>query len=223
MYDIYINDFGGFFMNSTQIPLGPLHTNAYVLWNDDREAIIVDPGGDGQRLIKWLESERLKPLAILLTHAHFDNIGAVDDVREKYGCPVYMHEKESDWLLDPHKNGSARYGVPIKAKTRAEELIETERKLDIGPFSFDVFETPGHSPGSLSYYMKDAGIVFSGDVLFAQGIGRTDLLGGSQEQLFKSIHEKLLELPEETIIACGHGETTTVGRVVDENPYLSGF
>ncbi len=210
-------------MNWTQIPLGPLQTNAYVIWNENKDAIIVDPGGDGKAFIEWLKKEKLQPLAILLTHAHYDHIGAVDDVRSTFKCPVYIHKLEQEWLLDPQKNGSARFGTAIFTETPADEIISGEGKLTIGSFSFQLLETPGHSPGSLSYYLENGGIVFSGDVLFAQGIGRTDLLGGSQEQLFKSIHEKLLELPDETIVACGHGNPTTIERVMDENPYLSGF
>lgn len=210
-------------MNWTQIPLGPLQTNAYIIWNDKKEAIIVDPGSHGRQFVDWLKKEQLQPLAILLTHAHYDHIGAVEHVRNEFSCPVYIHEQEQDWLLDPEKNGSAKYGAQIKTSKPADEIIRGEGPLTISTFTFEMLETPGHSPGSVSYYLKDHSIVFSGDVLFAQGIGRTDLLGGSQEQLMKSIHEKLLELPEETIIACGHGNTTTVGRVTEENPYLSGF
>lgn len=211
-------------MKWTQLPLGPLQTNAYILENSDKEAIIFDPGGNGLELVSWLQDRSLKPLAILLTHAHFDHIGAVDEVRDAFSCPVYIHEKEQYWLTDPVQNGSQRFlgneGIIVK---KADKIIKNEYTLTIGPFRFEMFETPGHSPGSISYYCKEENIVFSGDVLFEQSIGRTDLAGGNEQQLLSSIHRKLLELPEETIVACGHGRPTTIGKEMDSNPFLSGF
>ncbi|NEU29627.1 MBL fold metallo-hydrolase [bacterium LRH843] len=209
-------------MNWTQIPLGPLQTNAYVIWNKKKEAIIVDPGGNAKEFTTWLQQNELNPLAIILTHAHFDHIGAVHDVRNTFHAPVYIHEKEQDWLIDPMKNRSAIYGEAITTN-QADHIISKDGLLSIGPFSFYVYETPGHSPGSVSYFLEEEAIVFSGDVLFSGGVGRTDLPGGNQQQLLESIHQKLLELPENTIVACGHGQTTTIGQEMDGNPYLSGF
>ncbi|WP_227938525.1 MBL fold metallo-hydrolase [Alkalihalobacillus deserti] len=211
-------------MKWTQLPLGPLQTNAYVVQNDARDAIVIDPGSEGPALVQWLTEQNLKPTAILLTHAHFDHIGAVDDVRNEFKCPVYIHKNEQDWLSDGEKNGSKRFlnANAITAKP-AEHIIENETSLVIGSFQLEVFETPGHSPGSVSFYLKEHSIVFSGDALFAQSIGRTDLPGGNHQQLIESIHQKLLELPEDTIVACGHGSTTTIASEMDSNPFLSGF
>ncbi len=212
-------------MKWEQIPLGPLQTNAYVLYSEDsKEAVIFDPGGEGEKLNNWLRSEGLQPLAILLTHAHFDHIGAVDEVREKWEIPVYIHKKEGSWLTDPKKNGSALFmgGKAIKASD-ADYLIKEEGQLEIGPFMFEVLETPGHSPGSVSYYYQKLGIVFSGDALFAGGIGRTDLPGGSYDTLMKSINSKLMELPENTVVASGHGPLTRIGIEMDSNPFLTGI
>lgn len=207
-----------------QIPLGPLQTNAYILCNKKNEAIIFDPGGDGPDLNYWLEQEKITPVAILLTHAHFDHIGAVDDIRTKWQIDVYIHEKEKNWLGDPTLNGSIRFlgenGLKIK---EADHLIQTEGSLTIDSFTFEVFETPGHSPGSVSFYCSQVGVVFSGDALFAGSIGRTDLHEGNHQQLLESIKTKLLELPEDTIVASGHGPTTTIGHEMDTNPFLSGF
>ncbi|WP_017726970.1 MBL fold metallo-hydrolase [Halalkalibacterium ligniniphilum] len=207
-----------------QIPLGPLQTNAYVLMNEQKEAVIFDPGGNGTEFIEWLKSQSITPLAILLTHAHFDHIGAVDDVRHEFNIPVYLHKEEADWLTDGSKNRSAFFlsdgEIVVKP---ADHIITEEDSLQIGSFTFSVLETPGHSPGSVSFYYEKEGIVFSGDALFASSIGRTDLPGGDHQQLLQSIHDKLLELPEETIVACGHGPTTTIGQEMDSNPFLSGF
>jgi hydroxyacylglutathione hydrolase len=208
----------------TRLPLGPLQTNAYILENQSSECIIFDPGSEGEKLNNFLKDRGLKPLAILLTHAHFDHIGAVDDVRNEWNIPVYIHEKEKDWLVDPAQNGSQFFMLNhvIKVK-QADHLIKNEGELQIGTFTFSVLETPGHSPGSISYYCKDSGAVFSGDVLFAGSIGRTDLPGGNYEQLMQSIHEKILTLPEETIVLSGHGPETTIEAEMDSNPFLNGF
>jgi hydroxyacylglutathione hydrolase len=209
-------------MEWKQIPLGPLQTNAYVLYNENKEAVIFDPGEEGVKLNQLLKSEGLTPIAILLTHAHFDHIGAVDEVRDRWGIPVYIHKKEKDWLMDPKKNGSAKYADIKAVKVRkADFLIKEEGKLEIGPFCFEVFETPGHSPGSISFYFSRLGIVFSGDALFAGGIGRTDLLGGSYEVLIESINSKLMQLPEKTIVGSGHGPLTTIRMEMDSNPFLN--
>lgn len=207
-----------------QFPLGPLQTNAYIIENENKECIIIDPGSEGKRLVKNLEQKELTPLAILLTHAHFDHIGAVDDVRDKWKCPVYIHINEQEWLSTPSLNGSKYFGLKEEITVKAaDHLIEEEGQLAVGPFCFEVFETPGHSPGSVSYYLKEQSIVFSGDALFARSIGRTDLPGGSHKQLIQSIHEKLLVLPEETVVAPGHGPITTISNEMNENPFLNGF
>lgn len=211
-------------MEWKQIPLGPLQTNAYVLFDENKDAVIFDPGGEGLKLNTWLEAEGLRPKAILLTHAHFDHIGAVDDVRDFWEIPVYIHNLEKDWLTDPTKNGSGLFlgenAVRIKD---ADYLIKEEGSLEIGPFRFEVFETPGHSPGSVSFWLQELNVLFSGDVLFAGGIGRTDLPGGSYEVLMDSINNKLMELPEETVVASGHGPTTTIANEMNSNPFLTGL
>ncbi|AIC95054.1 MULTISPECIES: MBL fold metallo-hydrolase [Shouchella] len=207
-----------------QIPLGPIQTNAYVLYNDDKEAVIFDPGGDAEALITWLKREQLTPLAILLTHAHFDHIGAVDAVRDTFSIPVYLHTKERHWLEDPALNGSSRLtGRPITTAKPADHLLTNEKSLTIGTFTFSVFHTPGHSPGSVSYYYQKEAVLFSGDVLFQQSIGRTDLRGGDHTLLLASIHNKILPLPERTIVASGHGPLTTIGQEMDHNPFLTGY
>ncbi|MFB4164572.1 MBL fold metallo-hydrolase [Alteribacillus sp. JSM 102045] len=211
-------------MNWKQIPLGPLQTNCYVLYDNEKDAVIFDPGGDAPILKKWLQENELKPLAILLTHAHFDHIGAVSEIRQLYNIEVYLHEKEKDWLTDPHKNGSALFmGDEFITSEQADHHINREGKLSIGSFSFEMFETPGHSPGSVSFYHSESETIFSGDVLFSGSIGRTDLPGGSHQELLNSIHDKLIDLPENTQVACGHGPTTTIGAEMDSNPFLNGF
>ncbi|OIU71015.1 MBL fold metallo-hydrolase [Rossellomorea aquimaris] len=210
-------------MKWKQIPLGPLQTNCYVLWNDENKCLIVDPGAEGEKLVSWLNENNLKPLAILLTHAHFDHIGAVDTIRGTYDIPVYIDEKESDWLADPGLNGSGLFGMGQIQAGPADRIITSENTLTIDDFTLRVFKTPGHSPGSLSYYVQSEGIVFAGDTLFMGSIGRSDLPGGSHQELLSSIHDHLLTLPEETEVLPGHGPATSVGNEMDGNPFLNGF
>lgn len=211
-------------MNWFPLPLGPLQTNCYILSEKDGSCLIIDPGEEPNKIIQYISSKRLNPKAILLTHAHFDHIGAVDPIREHYSIPVYIHKKEESWLSDPSLNGSQFFlhGEKIKAR-KADHVITTEKNMEIGGFSLEIFETPGHSPGSISFYFQQDGIVVSGDALFQSSIGRTDLRGGSHEVLLKSIHEKLLVLPENTLVLPGHGPATTIGQEMDSNPFLNGF
>lgn len=211
-------------MKCSQIPLGIMQTNCYIIENSAGACLIIDPGDEGKKLISLLTEKKLTPLAILLTHAHFDHIGAVDVVREFFQIPVYVHENEKEWLPNPSLNGSEQFRMacPITAKS-AEHLLTKEEKMTLADFEFIVFETPGHSPGSVSYFFEKEGMVICGDALFRGSIGRTDLLGGNHVQLLKSIHEKLLTLSEETIVMPGHGPSTTIIEEMDSNPYLNGF
>ncbi|WP_108670808.1 MBL fold metallo-hydrolase [Peribacillus acanthi] len=209
-------------MNWKQLPLGPLQTNCYILWNQKKECLIFDPGGDGDRLISFIKGNQLKPLAVLLTHAHFDHIGALDIIRSHYEIPAFIHKKEASWLGDPALNGSKFFGSAVSVRA-AEQIIKEEGLLNISDFELEVLETPGHSPGSISYYHKPSKAVFSGDALFSGSIGRTDLRGGNQSQLLESIHSKLLSLPEDTYVLSGHGPVTTISVEMDHNPFLNGF
>ncbi|MFT4412621.1 MBL fold metallo-hydrolase [Fredinandcohnia humi] len=211
-------------MKWQRVPLGPLQTNAYILSNEKKECVIFDPGGDGQRLVTILRSQNLTPIAILLTHAHFDHIGSVDDVLSHWDVPLYIHEKEKNWLSDPSLNGSTYFmpghGISVKA---SPTLLSKEGEFIVGSFTFDLFHTPGHSPGSVSFYNKEVEVVFSGDALFNGSIGRTDLPGGNHDQLLSSIHNKLLTLPEDTLVLSGHGPETTIEAEMDHNPFLNGY
>ncbi|MGE7665733.1 MBL fold metallo-hydrolase [Ureibacillus composti] len=213
-------------LNVKSFSLGPVQTNCYIVSNKQKECLIFDPGEESERIIKEVRKSNLNPLAIFLTHTHFDHIGAVDELRKTFNLPLFVHEKEVSWLSDPSKNGSAKYaelpnyivGLPEK-----EHIIRSEQIFEIKDFTFKAVFTPGHSPGSVSYIFENDGFAIVGDTLFEGSIGRTDLIGGSMEVLLKSIHEKLLILPEDTIIYPGHGDYTTPGVEMEMNPFLHGF
>ncbi|USY54465.1 MBL fold metallo-hydrolase [Bacillus sp. 1780r2a1] len=210
-------------MKYHRVPLGPIQTNCYLLVNNDKECLIVDPGGEGKKLNQLIHKQQYKPQAVVLTHAHFDHIGGVDDVASHFSIPIYVHKKEKSWLKDPEVNGSTFFGLGEVTVQSDVTLFAGEGSTTIGSFSFELYETPGHSPGSVSLYFKEAELVISGDALFEGSVGRTDLHDGNHEQLLKSIHTKLLVLPEETLVLSGHGAETTIGQEMDHNPFLNGF
>lgn len=213
-------------MNVRTYSLGPIQTNCYIVSNKKKECLIFDPGEEGVRLVKDIRSQGLKPLAVFLTHAHFDHIGAVDIIRETFNVPLYIHAKEVEWLSDPLKNGSGKYfELPnyVVREPLEEHIIRQEQTLSVGEFNIKAVFTPGHSPGSISYIFEQDGFAIVGDTLFERSIGRTDLIGGNMQELLQSIHKKLLVLPEDTIIYPGHGSYTTPAAEMENNPFLNGF
>ncbi|MCE0455008.1 MULTISPECIES: MBL fold metallo-hydrolase [Staphylococcus] len=207
-------------MKISSLTLGLVDTNAYFIENEE-SVILIDPAGEPDKIFKKLNQIN-KPLkAILLTHAHFDHIGALDDVVNKYEVPLYMNKEEFSFLKDSDKNGSAKfkqYGMPlITSNVKPNQLDEGESNIE--GFKFNVLHTPGHSPGSLTYVFEDFAVV--GDTLFNNGIGRTDLYRGDYETLVDSIKDKLFELEGDLPLFPGHGPYTTVD---DEqlNPFLDG-
>ncbi|MGZ0042888.1 MBL fold metallo-hydrolase [Paenibacillus ottowii] len=199
--------------------LGPLQTNAYLLQGDDpQRAVIIDPGMNPGPLLRAIESLTIE--AVLLTHAHFDHIGGVEEIRNAKGCPVYLHALEQDWLTSPKLNGSLMWpeaSPPISTEPAEYDLAEGQQLNLIG-HTFKVFHTPGHSPGSVSFLCgKD---LFSGDVLFRQGVGRTDLTGGRERDLYNSIQNKLFPLGDDVTVYPGHGPKTSIGYEKAHNPYI---
>lgn len=207
-------------MKISSLSLGLVETNVYFIENDT-SVILVDPANDSDLIIKKLNQINKKLVAVLLTHGHFDHIGALDDIIEKYDVPMFMHKSEFDFLTNVTKNGSEKfkqYGLPNVISNAKPQPLE-EGDANVEGFHFNVLHTPGHSPGSLTFVFNEFAVV--GDTLFKQGIGRTDLYKGDHETLVNSILDKLFELDDDLPLFPGHGPYTTVE---DEqmNPYLYG-
>lgn len=201
------------------MPLGALGTNCYIVHNEDK-ALIIDPGDEANKVVDFLDKKNLTPEAIILTHAHFDHIGAVDALRKRYSLSVYLHPDEEEWLTEPLYNGSGRLSRTPIVTSPPDKWME-EGSMTVGSFTFNVFHTPGHSPGSVTIVFEDDGIVISGDALFQLGIGRTDLYGGNTEQLIESIQSKIYTLDETYTVYPGHGNPTSIGFEITHNPYVS--
>lgn len=199
--------------------LGSVSTNCYLLKNKETaELLIVDPADHPEVISSKIKELQAKPVAILLTHGHYDHILAAEEIRKEYGIPVYACEKEAATLLDSSANLSGYGNRPCSL--RADILLADLQVFEVAGFSVQMLHTPGHTEGSCCYYLKDEGILFSGDTLFYGSVGRTDFPGGSTAQIVQSLHKLVDNLPEETEVYPGHDMSTTIGYEKRYNPFV---
>ena len=193
-------------MNVITMSVGMLGANCYLLCSDQNNCAVIDPGAEPQRIAEKIESEGLTPKMILLTHAHFDHIGGVSWLKDRYGIPVWLHKADWELALDPNKNLSSMLGSRQFVLQPDRALVGGEQ-VPLDELMIGVIETPGHTPGGVSLLVN--GTLFSGDTLFDGGYGRTDFWGGDWNALAASL-KKLLELPGEYRVLPGHGGQTTI-------------
>ena len=198
--------------------LGAIQTNCYLAMNKEtKELLIVDPADKADRIIRRIGELQAKPVAVLLTHGHFDHIGAADALREQYGIPVCALDEEQPVLEQTMLNLSAMQRKRLAVK--ADRFFRDKETVELAGFSIQVLHTPGHTAGGACYYIESERLLFSGDTLFCGSVGRSDFPTGSMSALHDSIHSKLFVLPDETLVLPGHGESSTIGYEKQYNPY----
>ena len=209
-------------MNVLALALGALGTNCYLVWSDtSREAALVDCSGDAGALLAAADDRGLQIRLVVVTHGHIDHIDALADLRSRLEVRVAVHALDAALLGDPMLSGAALFGFSQKAVTPDLLLQEGETvSLEGSGVSLKVLHTPGHTLGSICLLGEDT--LFSGDLLFAGGIGRTDLPGGNHDTLIRSITERLWPMGDDTVFIPGHGPESTFGRERRSNPYVSG-
>jgi len=199
--------------------VGPFEVNCYIIASENNSpAIIIDPGEGEDKIKQVLSKYKLKPAFIINTHGHIDHIGCDD----KFGVPVYIHHQDLRLLRDPRLNLSSLLASSFSVKSEIRTL-EDKENVELGQIQLEVMHVPGHTPGGIALLMKKPqnNILFTGDTLFYQGIGRTDFPGADEQLLIKSIKEKMFNLSDDTIIYPGHGPSSTIGEEKRKNPFLT--
>ena len=207
-----------------RFPFNDFQVNTYVVYDNTKECIIFDPGmyyeNERNEFIQFISENDLKPVLLVNTHAHIDHIIANDFVTKKYGIKLAAHEESQDFLKHAKEYGK-NFGIEIEDIKPIDIFINEKDTLNFGDSELQILYTPGHADGSLCFYTKEAEFVITGDVLFFQSIGRTDLPTGNYDLLQESIWEKLFVLPEKTTVYPGHGPETTIGYEKLHNPFVA--
>jgi len=211
-------------MNIHTFIFNPYQVNTYIVWDDTKNCLIIDAGNysdyENQKIVEFIDKNQLIPIGIVLTHAHIDHILGCRFLKDHFKINLITHPKAKSFIDNARAYGQM-LGLEIEEAFQPDKFIEENQSINFGNTNFKVFYTPGHVDGSICLYNKDNNVIFTGDVLFAGSIGRTDLPTGNFENLISNIKNKILTLPSETIVYPGHGETTTIKEEIENNPFLS--
>lgn len=202
------------------LPVGMLQCNCSVFGDEvSGEAVVIDPGDDTPAILAILAKHRLRAKAIVITHAHIDHVGGAAKLREATGAPVWMNGNDQQ-LLDMLEVQAQWLGMATPTRAEVDSEARDGAVVKAGETEFHILHTPGHSQGSISIWIPSENKLAAGDTLFRDSIGRTDLPGGDSRQIIRSIHDKLLTLPGDTVVIPGHGPSTTIDRERELNPFL---
>lgn len=202
------------------LPVGPLQCNCSVIGDPgSREAMVIDPGDDIDQILTLLRKHNLIVKQIVITHAHIDHVGGAMKLKQATGAPILLNQND-EALLKMLDVQAAWIGVPTPGKVDIDQSLSNGDKVTTGSLTAEVLHTPGHTEGSICLYFAPQKKLIAGDTLFAGSIGRTDLPGGSYKKIIDSLHERVLALPDDTVVVPGHGELTTIGQERYSNPFL---
>jgi hydroxyacylglutathione hydrolase len=202
------------------LPVGPLQCNCSVIGDEaSREAMVIDPGDDIERVLSLIQKHNLQVKQIVITHAHIDHVGGAMKLRAATGAPILLNQNDYA-LLKMLDVQAAWIGMPTPGKVDIDQSLGQSDTVKAGSLSAEVLHTPGHTEGSICLYFPIENKLIAGDTLFAGSIGRTDLPGGSYEKILHSLHESVLALPDKTVVVPGHGPLTTIGEERESNPFL---
>lgn len=207
-------------LNLQIIPVGPFQQNCTVIWDENKNAAIIDAGDDAEHIIRTVESQDLKVRKLLITHAHLDHIMAVEKVREHFKVEVFGSHIADKPLFERLPMMCEQFGLPAVKSFLPDHWLEENDTVEVGSLKYKVLHLPGHAPGHIGFFDFENKIAFSGDVLFQNSIGRTDLYLGDHTQLLDTIRTKMLNLDDDFIIMPGHGSHTTIKREKENNPFL---